>query len=205
MCLKRVNWRQYTLSILLLLIVLVSKSCQHKLISEPQPFQRFSKSVGEDKDGFKPIVPPTDHKSISTTSAPEAVTQKTEQPIIESKPTAIAQINRRIDSDVDNLDDKTEDEKERRELRSIDLSLQKLQEMTMDFLAIIGQSNDGTIQKRSINEQRAFITDLLFNEKVINRVKKFTEKYIFQAASGSSLQDLVPAGGRLFLFKGITN
>lgn len=206
MCLKRVNWQQYTLSILLLMIVLVSNSSQHKIISKPQP---FSKSVGDDKDGFIPIISPTNYKPISTTSIPEPVIQKNEHTITDTKPTAIAQIQKQIDTNEDDLNDKNEDEveklQEQEEIRSIKLSLQELNEMVIDFLAIVGQSNDGTIQKRSINDQRAYITDLLFNENVINGVKKFTEKYIFQAASGSALQNLVPAGGRLFLFKGMIN
>lgn len=226
MCLKRVNWRQYTLSVLLLIIILASNSSQQKLFSSPRPFQqRYSKAEGVGQDGFMPIVPPTEYKppakpietteykttvkqnEYKTTVAPVATTEATKydapstkwEPTIpklesiKSESMAIAEAERRINTD------EAEKTNEREAMRSINDSIQELQEMTMDFLAIIKQNG---IQKRSVDQQRNFITDYLFNDQVINRVKKFTEKYIFQAASGSALQNIVPAGGRLFFFKG---
>lgn len=202
MCLKRFNWRQNTLSILLLIIVLASHSSQHKLLNAPQqPFNRFSKAVGGDTDGFIPIVAPTDYRpNAIATAAP--VIQTNENPVTQSSATTMAPADRRIDYQED-FNNESEDEKE--QVRSINVSLQELEEVVWDFLAVAGQANEGSIQKRSIDDQRALITDLLFNDNVINTVKKFAEKYIFQAASGSALQNFMPAGGRLFLFKGITN
>lgn len=201
MCLKRFNWRQNTLSILLLIIVLASHSSQHKLPNAPQPASRFSKAVSEDTDGFMPISAPTDYRPPTTNVAP--IIQSNESPATESTTTTIAEADRRIDTH-ENFNREGDDEKE--QVRSINVSLQELEDVVWDFLAIASQASDESIiQKRSIDEQRAYITDLLFNENVINTVKKFAEKYIFQAASGSALQNFMPAGGRLFLFKGKTN
>lgn len=201
MCLKRVNWQQYILSVLLLIIVLASNSSQHKLFSSPRPFQPYSKAVDNDQDGFMPIVPPTVYKPAAAPVTATDIT-KHDEPVTILKPTAvIKEADRRIDTDEPD-DRENEESNDKQALRSINHSIQELQEMTMDFLAIIKQ-NSG-IQKRSADQQRNFITDYLFNDQVINRVKKFTEKYIFQAASGSALQNIVPVGGRLFFFKGMT-
>lgn len=211
MCLKRVNWQQYILSVLLLIIVLASNSSQQKLFSSPRPFQtRYSKAVDNDQEGFMPIIPPTEYKpTAAAAAAPVTATDitKHDEPVTILKPMAIMEADRRIDTDeIDETDESVdregEESNDEEAFRSINHSIQELQEMTTDFLAIIKQ-NSG-IQKRSTDQQRNFITDYLFNDQVINRVKKFTEKYIFQAASGSAIQNIVPAGGRLFFFKGIT-
>lgn len=205
MCLKRANWRQYILSVLLLIIVLASNSSQQKLFSSPRPFQRFSKVVGTDEDGFMPMAVPTAYKPLTKQTEYQAVdtplattvATQNDEPLTELKSTAKVAANRRFNTDV------TANTNEREAIRSINHSIQELQEMTLDFLTIIKQNNG--IQKRAADQQRNFITDYLFNDEVINRVKKFTEKYIFQAASGSALQNIVPAGGRLFFFKGMSN
>lgn len=203
MCLKRVNWRQYSLSILLLIIVLASSSSQHTLIGSPQPFQRYSKAVGNDHDGFMPIVPPTQYKPAATPAAPSSASATDVTNREESVTTMMAaeavEAERRTDTDAMT---ERKDESDTEAIRSIDHSIKELREMTMDFLAIIRQNG---IQKRSTDQQRNFITDYLLSDQVINRVKKFTEKYIFQTGGSSALQSIVPAGGRLFFFKGMTN
>lgn len=200
MCLKRVNWRQYTLSILLLIIVLASNSSQHKLIGSPQPFQRYSKAVGNDQDGFMPIVSTTKYKPAATPAAPSYVSAtdvtKHEESVTTIKSSEPVKTEKRIDTD------ETTDENDTEAIRNINHSIQELREMTIDFLSIIKQNG---IQKRSTDQQRNFITDYLLSDQVINRVKKFTEKYIFQTGSSSALQSIVPAGGRLFFFKGMNN
>ena len=204
MCVKRVNWRQYTLSILLLIIVLASNSSQHKLIGSPRPFQRYSKAVGIDQNGFMPIVPSTEYRPEATPAAPSSVSAtdvtKHEEPVTTVKSAEVVEAERRIDTE--ETTDETKDESDTEALRSINHGIQELREMTLDFLTIIKQNG---IQKRSTDQQRNFITDYLLSDQVINRVKKFTEKYIFQTGSSSALQNIVPAGGRLFFFKGMTN
>lgn len=204
MCLRRVNWRQYTLSILLLIIVLASNSSQHKLIGSPRPFQRYSKAVGTEQDGFLPIVPPTEYKPAATPAAPSSVSAtdvtKHDESVTTMKAAEAVEADRRIDND--ETTDEKKDENDTQAIRSINHSIQELRDMTMDFLSIIKQNG---IQKRSTDQQRNFITDYLLSDQVINRVKKFTEKYIFQTGSSSAFQNIVPAGGRLFFFKGMTN
>lgn len=185
MCLKRANWRQYTCSILLLIIVLASNSSQHTVISTPQPF-RYSKAVGEDKNGFVPIV---QHKN-QPENVPVGDAQRNQSPSTKIPPTSIAPIARNAPKYDEN------------EMQSVAVSLLELETVLEDFLAIKSQSHDRAIQKRSADD-RALITDYLVNSDVINNVKKLAEKYIFEVASGSALQNIVPAGARLFLFKGI--
>lgn len=211
MCQKRITWRQYTFSILFLIAGLASISNQQKLISSPRSFQKYSKAVGEENDGFVPITTRTEYKPasapfIATPSAP-LFALKHAKPYTELS-SVTPQTDRRIDdtdesqeTDDENVNHEKNENDEREAIRSINHSLQELEEMTMDFLTIIKQNNKG-IQKRSTDQTRSFITDYLLNENVINRVKKFTEKYILSAASGSALQNIVPADGRLFLFKG---
>lgn len=184
---KSVNWRRYAIPIVWLVIVLASKTSQHTVSSAAQPFQRYSKAVDDDQGGFVPIVKPTDYQPVESTPNP---IQKSVQP------NQVTESTEMIEG--------TDDQRELSEVRSLNLNLEELQNVLWEYLVVESLENlngKGTIQKRSA-EQRAFITDLLFNEKLINRVKAFTEKYIFQAASGSSFQDVLPAGGRLFLFKG---
>lgn len=60
--------------------------------------------------------------------------------------------------------------------------------MENDAIATVGMSN-----------RRALNTNLLFNDQVIERVKQFAERYIFQHGTTNALQ----ASGRVFLFKGL--
>lgn len=88
------------------------------------------------------------------------------------------------------------------EQRSITIRLDDLQELLTELMKVDAKDMDNSVEKRAESE-RAFITDLLFNEKFIRRVKKFTEKYIFQAGSASSaLNNAIPSDGRVFFFKG---
>lgn len=88
------------------------------------------------------------------------------------------------------------------EERSITVRLDDLQELLKELMKVDAKDMDNSVEKRAESE-RAFITDLLFNEKFIRRVKKFTEKYIFQAGSASSaLNNAIPSDGRVFFFKG---
>lgn len=185
MCLKRANWRQYTYSILLLIIVLASNSSQQTVISTPQPF-RYSKAVGEDKNGFVPIVQHKNHQE----NVVVANAQRNQSPTTKIIPPSITPVAK----NAANYDEN--------EVRSVAVSLQELETMLENVLAIENQSHDGAIQKRSADD-RALITDYLVNSDIIKNVKKFAEKYISEVASGAALQNIVPAGARLFLFKGI--
>lgn len=208
MCSIRNNWQHYTYSILLLIIVLASNSCQQKL--SPQPFQRFSKSVNENDNGFKPIVGPIiqmqpAHVAVTDSSANANATANKNADAVASSSTnfnsnqtkstepqtAIAQV------------DKPADQNEKKELRSINIRMEDVENLAWEFMKEVGQSN-GVIKKRS-TDQRAIFTDLLFNSDLGNRVKIFAEKYIFQAASASTLKDIIPTSGRLFLFKSKIN
>lgn len=60
--------------------------------------------------------------------------------------------------------------------------------MENDAIATVGMPN-----------RRALTTNLLFNDQIIERVKRFTERYIFQEGTANALQ----TSGRVFLFKGL--
>lgn len=188
-----INYQRYLVSLLLLITVLISTSNQQKLISSIQP--RYSRLVSnENDDGFVPIVRPAEmDKTIQSSNR---FNEKTVSPVIK-------QIDKRIDNENSKNDE-----------RSISIRLRDVQNLLAEFLKENKEEEEGrrnddngsVLVKRSTDEQRAYITDLLFNEKLINRVKKFTEKYIFEAASGSAgtaLNNVIPGGGRVFLFKGM--
>lgn len=183
MCSIKNKWQQYAYSILLLISVLVTSSNQQKPINQPQPFQRYSKAVGDNDEGFQPIAAPLTLKH----QAPEALTTRNHQ--LQLTPSAIAPIDKPIDKR----------ENENRQDRSNQL-VADLEDLMWAIVRDDIRNGNGAIQKRSV-EPRG-ITDLLFNQDVISRVKKFTEKYIFQAAGASAFKDILPNSGRLFLFKG---
>lgn len=194
MCSIKSSWQQYAYSILLLISIFVSYSSQQQPINQPRPFQRSFKTVGEDVNGFKPIGAPLQHIQTAPVEVKHqnvqfSQTKSTPEPIPTT--TAISQI------------DKTIDKNAASEKRSIRISFEDLEDLAWAFVGDAFRSGNGAIQKRSI-DQRALLTDLFFNQDIIGRVKKFTEKYIFQAASASSFKDLLPTSGRLFLFKGMS-
>lgn len=196
MCSIRNSWQQYAYTILLLICVLVSNSSQQIQINKPQPFQRHSKAVGDNVDGFQPIVAPVNQikstlppaKSVDDANQNDKqlseTTTKSSNPTA-TNPTAIAQV----------------DQNERIEKRSINIRFDDLERLAWLFVREVSRSGNGAIQKRS-TEPRA-LTDLIFGSDVLKRVKKFTEKYIFEAAGASALKDILPNSGRLFLFKGM--
>lgn len=190
MCSIRNNWQQYAYSILLLICILVSNSSQQKLINQPQPFQRLSKSVGEDANGFKPVAVPLNHRQIAPVDVKfqNGLSSQTK-----SAPTlqAIAQVDEPID--------KTANDEE----RSINISAADLEDLAWELMKEAMRNGNGAIQKRSADQSRAALSDIFFSKGLINGVKKFAENYIFKAASASSFKDLLPTSGRLFLFKGI--
>lgn len=57
-----------------------------------------------------------------------------------------------------------------------------------DAISTVGSSN-----------RRALSTNLLFNDQIIERVKRFAERYIFHDAAANALK----TSGRVFLFKGL--
>lgn len=76
-----------------------------------------------------------------------------------------------------------------------------------DLQNLIGQLADGEQTKiendafAGIPNRRALNTNPLFNDEIIERVKRFAERYIFQDATANALQ----TSGRVFLFKGLHN
>lgn len=88
------------------------------------------------------------------------------------------------------------------EQRSITIRLEDLQDFLKEFMKDDAKEKENALERQT-GEARAFINDILFNEKFIRRVKKFTEKYIFDAGSASStLNSVIPSAGRVFFFKG---
>lgn len=186
MCPKRANWRQHVYSILVLSVVLASNSNQQRLISTPQPF-RSSKAVGA--DGFVPTVQPTNYNEFKESDRVGEV-QRTEQLNTKLIPAVTPPVDKSVVSNEKKIDD-----------QSLIVSLRELRNLVSDFMAIESELREGSIQKRSADGRA--ITDYLFNSKLIGRVQKFAEKYIFPVAQSAALQSLVPTGARLFLFKGM--
>lgn len=88
------------------------------------------------------------------------------------------------------------------EQKSITIRLEDLHDFLKEFMKDNAKDQENSLEQQS-GDARAFITDILFNEKFIRRVKKFTEKYIFNVGSASSsLDSIVPSAGRVFFFKG---
>lgn len=192
MCLKSVNWRQYSHSVLLLLVVLASNSHQYRLINTPQPF-RHSRIMEEFRNDHVPIGQPTNNNhNIPVESDSVGEVQRTDT--LDTKSIAVAQ----------QPADKSVVTSRNSEVRSINASFRELQNLVSDFMAIESSFRDGAIQKRSA-DGRAF-TDYLLDGKLIGRIQKFAEKWVFPMAKTATqavaLQNLVPAGARLFLFKG---
>lgn len=103
-----------------------------------------------------------------------------------------ASANQRLDDDANDVN----------EQRSITIRLEDLHDFLQEFMKDDAMEQDNSLGRQS-GDARAFITDLLFNEKLIRRVKKFTEKYIFNVGSASStLNSVIPSAGRVFFFKG---
>lgn len=59
--------------------------------------------------------------------------------------------------------------------------------------------NDAIATVGQIPNRRALSTNLLFNEQIVERVRRFAERYIFQDAAANAMQ----TSGRVFLFKGL--
>lgn len=143
----------------------------------------FSSLNNNTDDGFVPIADPSFRKE-------NTISQNIQNENSNEKKVAATDINKH---DNDNVEIGH---------RSVTIRLKDLHNFLKEFMIESDHdSKENTLQKRSI-DQRAFITDLLFNENFINRVKKFTEKYIFQAASGSAFNNVIPSAGRVFFFKG---
>lgn len=74
-----------------------------------------------------------------------------------------------------------------------------------DLQNLIGQLVDDEQTKiesdgiAGLPNRRALNTNALFNDEIIERVKRFAERYIFQDAAANALQ----TSGRVFLFKGL--
>lgn len=188
--------QRYLVSLILIVItVFISNSNQEKLIS-PSQF-RYSRLANDDNDGFVPIVQPTEMvETIPISSNNNEMPDKrpvASMPVIKENP------NNRNDENVASEENVTNDANDE---RRITIRLQDVRNLLTEYLQEENNKAKGSIVKRSADGQRAFITDLLLNEEFMDRVKKFTEKYIFEAGSGSSYQSVVPHTGRLFLFKG---
>lgn len=188
--------QRYLISLILLVItVLISNSNQEKLIS-PTQF-RYSRLASDENDGFLPIVQPSEMvKTIPITSNNKEISD--DRPVA-SMPAIKENPNNRNDVNGASEESITNDANEE---QSITIRLQDVRNLLTEFLQEENNKAKGSIVKRSTDGQRAFITDVLLNEEFINRVKKFTEKYIFQAGSGSTYQSVLPHTGRFFLFKG---
>lgn len=182
MCQKRVNWRRYTHSVLLLLLVaFVSNSNQQKHINtpqQPQPF-RYAKSVSENRDNVVSITLPTNHKR----NPDNAVGDNLPRTDASNEQRSLATVTSHV---------------KKSEVRSIDFSIRELQNLLSELMIVERQTHNGA-QKRSIDVP-SFITDLVFNGKFFNRIQKFTERYIMPT---DIIKNLVPTGARLFLFKGM--
>lgn len=185
--------------ILIVITMLISNSNQEKLIS-PTQF-RYSRLASDENDVFLPIVQPAEMvKTIPITSSNSNNNNDiSDKKSVSSMPVIKENPNNRNDENVVSEQNSQNDADEE---RSITIRLQGVRNLLTAFLQEENNNAKGSIVKRSADSQRAFITDLLLNEEFINRVKKFTEKYIFQAGSGSAFQNVLPHAGRFFLFKG---
>lgn len=173
---KNSDYQRFLTSIFLLIVVFVANSNQQKLISS------------------------------KITSVAQLVNNQNATKTKEVIKNESNNFGERLDESTTTLPDRNSEEEPEKsgETDSITIRLKDVQNMLEDFLNEEKlEANDGPLQKRS-TDQRAYVTDLLFNDKFVKRVKKFTEKYIFQAASGSALNHVLPTAGRVFLFKGKT-
>lgn len=184
MCHNRVNWRRYTHSVwLLLLVAFVSNSHQQTHINtpqQPQPF-RYAKSASENRNNVVSItLPATNHQRNHGTDAADEIAPTASPANQRSLATVTSQVRHS-------------------EMRSIEFSLRELQNLLSELMAVETRSYNGTpIQKRSI-DVRSFIADLLFDGKLFNRIQRFAEKFILPTAA---LKSLMPTDARFFLFKG---
>lgn len=189
------SYQRYLVSLILIVItVLISNTNQEKLISPTQFW--YSRLASDENDGFVSIIQPSEMvKTIPITSNSKVISEEipvSSMPVIKENP------NNRNDVNGESEERITNDANDE---RSITIRLQDVQNLLTEYLQEENNKAKGSIVKRSADGQR-FISDLLLNDEFINRVKKFTEKYIFQAGSGSAYQSLIPHTGRLFLFKG---
>lgn len=181
--------QRYLVSLILIVItVLISNSNQEKLLN-PTQFLRYSRLAIDENVQPTEIV-----KTIPITSKNNDIPDK--KPTVSSMPVIKENRNDENVANEKNITNKSN------EKRSITIRLQDVRNLLTEFLQEKNNKTKGSIVKRSADSQRALITDLILNEEFINRVKQFTEKYIFQAGSGSAFQSLVPHSGRFFLFKG---
>lgn len=192
MCLKSVNWRQYSHSVLLLLVVLASNSHQHRLINTPQPFRQSRIMAGFQNDQVSIVQPTNNYHNVPTESDSVGEVQRTDT--LDTK--SIGVVQQPVDKSVVTSRNS--------EVQSINASFRELQNLVTDFMAIESSFRERAIQKRSA-DGRAF-TDYLLDGKLIGHIQKFAEKWVLPMAKTATqavaLQNLVPAGARLFLFKG---
>lgn len=167
--------------------MLASNSNQQRPINTPQPF-RHTKALGENKYDFVPKVQPTNNADFKESDRVGEV-HRTENINTKSIPTAAPPVDKSVMTDA-NSDD-----------GDIVINLRALRNLVTDFMEIESDFREGAIQKRAADGRA--ITDYLFDGRIIGRIQKFVEKYIFPVAQSEALQSLVPTGARLFLFKGM--
>lgn len=84
-------------------------------------------------------------------------------------------------------------------MRSFSIRLRDLQSFIGNLIddEQLKLENDA-IATAGMTNRRALSTNLLFNDQIIERVKKFAERFIFQDAASNAVQ----SSGKVFLFKG---
>lgn len=199
---QSINYQRYLVSLLLLIIGLISNSNQQKLINSGQP--RYSRLISDDYSGFVPIVqPPKMLEPISKYSNLNDNESSFSEETVPSTSSSSSSMIPANDENVINATASTKNDTTNEE-RGLTIRLRDVQNLLIELLKDEQNTDNGLVKRSTNDQQRAFITDILFNENFVNRVKKFTEKYIFQAASGSSLDNVIPSAGRVFFFKGLS-
>lgn len=174
-----INYQRYLISILLLVIIFISNTNQEKFVSSSSV--KYSPAANDDDDGFVPMT----HMSYNAKTY--ANNNNNRMDIKRSTTTTdMKQTNQLNDGEAN-------------EQRSINIRLKDLQNLLGQLIADEKIKMDDLAVENSGGDRRAITTNLLFNEKFIERVKNFAERYIFQdrASTGVASQT-----GRLFLFKG---
>lgn len=189
MCLNKVHWWQYSHLILLLLVILASNSYQQRVISTPQPF-RQSRTFNDLGSTVQPINNNDDAKeSESVTNVQRTFDTKSVNTVSES-------ISPTIDTSVV--------KNQQNEVKNIDANIRKFKNLMFDLIEMVNSFSERAIQKRSADGRT--ITDYLLDGKFIERMQQFATKYLYpvakSAAQSIALENLVPTGARLFLFKG---
>lgn len=75
--------------------------------------------------------------------------------------------------------------------RSVSIRLRDLQQF-------ISQLIDNVAENADSSDGRAMSANVLFNERIVERIRRFIEGYIFDGSAPSAMQ----SNGRVFLFKG---